>query len=135
MSTITTSFSRSGIENGSGLAVNGEGNIGAAYNLIMENKKYKNSLSHTKSKERKSQTLNCKNNLLIKQLNQIEILEEDEFYSDDSEYESKLVILSKKQYNQDMKDKEERNELATQLKIEELKTQFPAHYFETVEES
>lgn len=70
MTTITTSFSRSGISSGSGavaaVVIDGEKNVGAAYKLIMENKKFKNSFSHTKSKEKaSSSTFRNKNNILI----------------------------------------------------------------------
>lgn len=66
MNTITTSFSRSGIASGSGaVAINNEGKVGAAYKLIMENKKFKNSFSQTKSKEKATSTMNNKNKILI----------------------------------------------------------------------
>jgi len=53
-STITASFSRSGIGSGSGaIALNEEGKLGSAYKLIMENKKYRKSFTKTHSKERK----------------------------------------------------------------------------------
>jgi len=53
-STITASFSKSGIGSGSGaIALNEEGKLGNAYKLIMENKKFRKSFTKTHSKERK----------------------------------------------------------------------------------
>lgn len=45
MTTVTTSFSRSGITSGSRVIVNSDSDIGVAYRLIMDNKKFKNSFS------------------------------------------------------------------------------------------
>ncbi|EAR97191.1 MHCK/EF2 kinase domain protein (macronuclear) [Tetrahymena thermophila SB210] len=129
-STVTASLSKSGLNNDN--SAQPQGQFSQAIRFILQNKRFKKGLSWSFSKEKSSK---LPQTLIQQQAEQEQVLEEEEEYdSDDSEYETKLEQTAQKQLKQAIKDKEYRKQKEKEEKLEKLKKSFPSHYFDTVEQ-
>ncbi|KAL4441752.1 hypothetical protein ABPG74_008749 [Tetrahymena malaccensis] len=129
-STVTASISKSGLNNDN--LGEAQGQFSQAIRAILSNKRFKKCSSWSYSKEKSSK---LPQTLIQQQTDQEQVLDEEEEYdSDDSEYETKLEQTAQKYLKQAIKDKELRIQREKREKLEKLKRSFPSHYFDTVEE-